>query len=315
MRTALLILYIYIASAINAQIAADSFGYFQRYHYTIGTNLIVQQDTLFVVSLPAMSTADSTSAYYGLLPQDTLLMGDTVVVANFFTDTLTTPHTVWVKIAHDNNNQGWLLEEQVNQTLHPINIISYAISVFSSIHTLVFVIIIAVFAAALFILRRRAVRRAARSIDALYSILPVVITAMLATLYESIQMFAPEVWEHYYFNPALNPIGEHILIAMFIVGVWLWLCAFAACVYESRRRLPVLPAVLHAAMVGISCILCYAVFMFTVRIYVGYALLLLFLVFFVTNLLRKSNNTYRCGHCNAVLHRKGKCPVCSAINE
>jgi hypothetical protein len=40
-----------------------------------------------------------------------------------------------------------------------------------------------------------------------------------ATVYNSIQHFVPETWEHYYYDPTLNPFEVPFILGLFIVCV------------------------------------------------------------------------------------------------
>jgi hypothetical protein len=291
------------------QEVSDSITYFQRYHYTIGTNLLVRQDTLLLVHLPAT----------GLM--DTLLQGDTVVVVEFLTDTVAVKDTVWVKLMTGFGREGWIVESEVDDALMPINLISLCIQLFSTFHNQLFACLLLLFLLYL-LFRRFSVRRKSRwllfrdsGMDILYPVALFFLTAFCAAMYESLQLFASETWEHFYFNPTLNPLAVPLSLAAFLVGIWLYIIVFIAAAEEAYRHLPLREALFRVAAYLVGCILCYLFFVWAVQVRVGYVLLPLFLFYFLRR-LRIAGRTpvYRCGQCGAFLRRKGRCRHCGTLN-
>ena len=99
--------------------------------------------------------------------------------------------------------------------------------------------------------------------------------AFCATVYESIQVFAPDTWEHYYYNPTLSPFKVPFVLSMFLVGLWLFLVVLLAVLDDLFRQLSPAAAVFYLLGLASSCIFCYFFFILTTHIYVGYVFLAL----------------------------------------
>ena len=65
-------------------------------------------------------------------------------------------------------------------------------------------------------------------IDSLYPLLLCLLMAFCATIYESIQVFAPETWQHFYFNPTLSPFKVPLVLSAFLMGIWLFIVVLLA---------------------------------------------------------------------------------------
>ena len=140
--------------------------------------------------------------------------------------------------------------------------------------------------------------------------------AFCATLYETMQVFVPDTWEHFYYNPTLSPFRVPLVLALFLSGLWAFVVVLVATVDVLFRRLPLTTAVFYLLGLASACIFCYFFFILTTGIYVGYVFLVLLAALFV-RVLRRSLHTslYRCGHCGEALSQKGTCPYCGALNE
>ena len=153
-------------------------------------------------------------------------------------------------------------------------------------------------------------------IDSLYPMLLCLLMAFCATMYESMQMFAPDTWQHFYFNPTLSPLHVPPVLAFFLAGLWLFIVVLLAAIDDSFRQLSFTTAVVYLLGLAACCIFCYVLFMFTTRIYIGYLLLAGMSWLFARRAWQSlSTPHYRCGRCGCKLLRKGVCPRCGAVNE
>lgn len=288
------------------QLTQDSLAYLYQYHYTLGTNLIVKADTLLLYQLPIAGK------------YDTLYRGDTIAVAEFMVLPSDSIDSIWVKVAHDQEVQGWVPEKSIDESFIPINAISTFITLFSSIHGTVFTALIALFA--LICLFRFSQKKKARlvfyhDIESAYPLLLCFLTAFCATLYESIQVFRPETWEHFYFNPTLNPFQTPFVLSLFLLGLWGIVIVLLAAIEEVFKMLRFSAALFYLSGLIAACIVCYLFFIFAARIYIGYPLLIYFFYRIVRKALGAHTYHYRCGRCGALLRKKGECPSCHAINQ
>ena len=284
----------------------DSLVYLYERHYTWGTNLEVRADSMRLELLPVKEA-------YCLLHK-----GDRVVVAEFAVHPGDSIDSVWVKLAHSQEVQGWLREADLKRCCVPDDSISQSIYFFSDTHAAYFMVVFALFVAVWLV---RAFRRKQlqmvyfNDIDSLYPLALCLLMACCATVYESMQVFVPDTWEHYYYNPTLSPFKVPFVLSLFLAGMWMFVIVLLAVLDDLFRQLKPAAAVSYLLGLASSCIFCYFFFILTTHVYVGYAFLAVFIGVFVGR-LRRSLRTerYRCGCCGGKLMRKGECPHCGAMN-
>lgn len=285
----------------------DSLVCLYEHHYTWNTNLVLHADSVQLVALPLKESFN------------TLYQGDRVVVAEFAVHPQDPVDSIWVKLAHSQEVQGWVRECEMKRAFVPADSISQAIYLFSDTHVPYFIVICALFVAFWLIrmLRRKSFRKSGfGDIDYVYPLLLCLLMAFCATLYETMQVFVPDTWEHFYYNPTLSPFRVPLLLSLFLSGLWTFVVVLVATVDVLFRRLPLSTAVFYLLGLASACIFCYFFFILTTGIYVGYVFLALLAVLFV-RVLRRSLHTsvYRCGNCGEALAQKGVCPYCGALNE
>lgn len=85
----------------------DSLTYLYERHYTLNTNLEVVQDSVVLACLPVKDC------------YNTLYKGDRVVVAEFAVHSTDSVDSIWVKLAHSQEIQGWIGEQEMMQAFVP----------------------------------------------------------------------------------------------------------------------------------------------------------------------------------------------------
>ena len=226
--------------------------------------------------------------------------------------------SVWVQLANDTSAFGWTRESLLLPRVMPDDPISEFISDFSGSHVIVFLVVIVVFAASYLlwsIFRRQARIVHFNDIDSFYPTLLCLIVAASAALYASIQLFAPQMWQHFYFHPTLNPFSLPPVLGVFLLSVWAMLIVALAAFDDVRHQLPAGEALLYLGGLAAVCAVNYIVFSLTVLYFVGYVLLAGYAFYALRQYLRHSRAPYRCGRCGARMRRKGRCPHCGAVNE
>ncbi len=285
----------------------DSLSCLYERHYTWNTNLVLHADSVRLVALPLKES------------YNTLYRGDRAVVAELDVHPQDSIDSIWVKLAHSQEVQGWLRESEMKQAFMPADSISQAIHLFSNTHVPYFIAVCALFVAFWLVrmVRRRPSGRARwKRVDGVYPLLLCLLMAFCATLYETMQVFVPETWEHYYYNPTLSPWHVPLVLSLFLSGFWLFVVVLVATVDVMFRRLPFVQALYGLLELATACIFCYFFFMLTTYIYIGYLFLLALFVFFVRCAYRLLHAPcYRCGSCGEILAQKGVCPYCGARNE
>ena len=176
----------------------------------------------------------------------------------------------------------------------PTDSISQAIYLFSDTHASYFIIIFALFVAVWLFraFRRKQLRMVYfNDIDSLYPLLLCLLMAFCATIYESIQVFAPETWQHFYFNPTLSPFKVPFVLSAFLMGIWLFIVVLLAVLDDLFRQLSPAAAVFYLLGLASCCIFCYFFFILTTQIYIGYLFIAVFVWVFLLSLIHISEPT------------------------
>ncbi len=285
----------------------DSLTYLAEHHYTLNANFEIEADSLPLGQLPIKGVFKN------------VYKGDRIVVAEFMTYAGDSIDSVWVKVAHNQEIQGWVRESDLLRSSVPVDPVSKFIHLFSDEHTVWFVGIFLVFI--VYILFRAYRKKQVKlvyfnDIDSIFPMLLCVLLAFAAMLYGTMQSFYPATWEHYYFNPSLNPFRLPPLLGMFIASIWLILVVALAVLEDLFRQVSAVNALFYLLGLLVVCMVCYLFFIYTTAYYVGYLFFLL-LIGRVTVRMRRSLGIYkyRCGNCGAKLRDKGECPYCGAFNK
>ncbi len=282
----------------------DSISFFTTHHYTQGYNFVVNQDSLQLL--------DDENNVISVMKNDVLVVADINIVP---TDSL---DSIWVKVARDQITQGWIHESEMLKAVSPDDPVSQFIDFFSDSHLLIFLAFFVVVAAAyglFYLSRRNAFIVHFRDIDSFYPTLLSLLVAASATLYASIQLFAPETWRHFYYHPSLNPFALPAILGLFVTSVWAIIIVGVAVLFDLYRRMPLGDAVLYLGGLAAVCAVDYVVFSLTTLYYIGYPLLIAYVCFAIWRYSKVSHVHYVCGNCGGQLTQKGECPYCHALNE
>ena len=291
----------------------DSLRFVREHHYSENFNFVVLSD-----SLPLLHQQPEEAVSMMLTDTFYVYRHDHLVVADIRIMPTDSVDSVWVNVARDQLTFGWIHENDLLNAVDPDDPISQFITTFSDTHVLIFLIVLTLVGFA-WLLRRAQKRKAHivhfNDIASIYPTLLTLIVASSATLYASIQMFAPEVWRHFYFNPTLNPFAAPPVIMAFLILVWAMLIVALAAGETVRMSLPFDEAAFYLlTLVGV-CLVVYIVFSITTLYYVGYLLLVAYAWFALRAYYRRSHCRYSCGQCGAPMHDKGQCPRCGTFNE
>jgi hypothetical protein len=261
----------------------DSISFYTTHHYTQNYNFLVRADSMPIIQqLPAEALSD--------MPVDTLMVykGEHLVVADITTVPVDTIDSVWVKVARDQQTFGWVHEKDLLAAVSPDDSISQFIDFFSDAHLLIFLAFCVMVGGAYGV--RRLLRKGARivhfnDIPSFYPTLLCLLVASSAVLYSSIQLFAPEMWRHFYYHPSLNPYALPWHLGFFVTSVWAILIVGIATVDDVSHHLPLGDAILYLGGLAAVCAVVYVVFSVTTLYYIGYPLLIAYCVFAVYRLM------------------------------
>ena len=239
-----------------------------------------------------ITAGDETMPMLSLVDSITLRKHDHLVVADIHTVPTDSIDSVWVKVARDQFTFGWIHESELLAAVSPDDPISQFIDFFSDAHLLIFLAFCVLVGGAYGV--RRLLRKGAKivhfnDIPSFYPTLLCLLVASSAVLYSSIQLFAPEMWRHFYYHPSLNPYALPWHLGLFIVFVWAVLIVAIATVDDIRHHLPLGESILYLGGLAAVCAFDYVVFSITTLYYIGYPLLIAYIIFAIHRLsLQKS---------------------------
>ena len=282
----------------------DSISFYTTHHYTQGYNFVVSRDSLKILEqqsemMPVpdiltseITTGDETMPMLSLVDSLTLRRHEHIVVADIRTVPTDSIDSVWVKVARDQLTQGWVRESDMLKSVSPDDPISQFIDFFSDAHMLIFLAFCVVVCGAYGL--RRLLKKGARivhfnDVPSFYPTLLCLLVSSSAVLYSSLQLFAPESWRHFYYHPSLNPWALPWHLGLFVSSLWAILIVTIATVDDLRRHLPLSEAMLYLGGLAAVCAVDYVVFTVSTLYYIGYPLLISYIVFAVYRLsLQKS---------------------------
>ena len=291
----------------------DSIVFARTHHYSHNYNFVVTADSLVLtLQMPEEAVSDLPTDSFSVKADERLAVADIRIIPN---DTI---DSVWVQLAHEQGLFGWIHESRMLDGVEPDEPVSQFISFFSDEHLLIFLVVfvlILVVYGMRKLLRRNAYIVHFNDIATFYPTLLAVTVAVSATLYSSVQMFAPEEWQEFYFHPSLNPFSQKGIIRLFLMSVWAILIVGMAAVDDVFHHLSFAEGMLYLLGLTGVCAVCYIVFTISTIYYVGYLLVIAYASFAFWRYLTRTKSNYLCGNCGKQIKKKGRCPHCGAMNE
>lgn len=263
----------------------DSISFSTTHHYTNKYNFLVFKDSLELMR-------QQPEEYISGLKVDTFAVKKNHLLV--VTDIRMVPQdsidSVWVQLATENNDFGWVRESKLLRRVVPDDPISEFIMTFSNVHLLIFLVVIVVITMAYLV--RKVFHSNGKivhfnDIDSPYPVTLVLLVSISAAFYGWIQSFEPEMWRHFYFHPSLNPFAVPHLLGVFLALVWAVLIVALACVDEVYHRLTFGEGLLYLGGLAGVCALDYIIFSVLSLYYIGYVLLFAYIYFAIKTYCRK----------------------------
>lgn len=262
------------------------------------------------------------SAFLELLPlKDSVCLhrGDRVVVAEFDVHPADSIDSLWVKLAHSEELQGWIRQSDLIDAFNSTDTVSQIIY-FLTHSCFQWIVLLFSLVVGIFFLRMGQKRKLnfvfRNDIQSLYPLFLCWLAAVGGTIYRSLADFAPALWRHYTFNPTLSPADAPGAIAAFLLCMWLTLLVTVASVGETFRYLSAGSGLLYLLGLSAASLFCFLFSVWTTgNAYVGYLFLLGLTVYYLVRILRSIGYGYRCGSCGKNLKKKGRCPHCGMVNR
>lgn len=248
----------------------DSLIFRLEHHYTINFNFLVKADSLMLIPRDGDLVQDTCHVYDGELVA--------VAAMNWQSDTL------WIKVAHDQMTMGWIPEQELLRGVTPDDPISEVLDALTGSRSIWMSALVAIGVVLLVVRQGRSrVLSAVKNggMPMVYPRLFLGLVALMASLYVSVQNFVPEFWQEYYFHPTLNPLILPSVMAMLMTVVWLVLITAIAVVDEVYHHLYFADGIAFLLeLLGIGMVV-YLVIGWTTLYYIGYLLLVAFIIFLV----------------------------------
>ena len=264
----------------------DSISFSSTHHYTNRYNFVVYADSLMLIR-------QQPEEYVNLLPTDSFAVRKNclLVVSDIRMIPQDRQDSVWVQLATEENQFGWIHESRLLPRVVPDDPISQFIMTFSDTHLIIFLVII-VLIGATYLIRKISHTNSRivhfNDIDSPYPTALVLMVSLSATFYATIQTFAPETWRHFYYHPTLNPFAVPRVLGFFLASVWAILIVGLACIEEVKNRLAVGDALLYLGGLAGVCALDYILFSISTLYYIGYPLLAAYFWFAFRCYLRRN---------------------------
>lgn len=227
--------------------------------------------------------------------------------------------TVWVKVATEHKTMGWITESTLLKHTVPNDSISELLRSLTNTRLLWMGGLLLLGILGVYLHRwynKKNVRMVKiNEMDSLYPFLFMMLIALLACLYSSIQNFAPEYWQEYYFHPTLNPFLLPPVMALLVILVWLIIIVFIALLMETYSHFSFARGVAYFLEIMGASMFVYLFISWTTRIYVGYFLFIVLVWFLWVLYNGYVKYKYQCPKCGEKVRSKGKCPKCGVILE
>ncbi len=290
----------------------DSISFYTTHHYSQNYNFVVEADSLELLQQQSIELGNEVS-----LPPVMVYKDDRLVVADIVMLPSDPVDSVWVQVARDEETIGWIHESDMLMSVAPDNLISRFIDSFSDTHLLIMLSIV-VLSLALFVVnslyRYNAKIVHFRDINSFYPTLLALLVSASAVFYSTIQLVDPESWRHFYYHPTLNPFSVPFHLGMFLSSVWAILIIGIATLDDIHRKLPAGQGLMYFLGLAAVCSVDYVVFSVSTLYFIGYPLLVAYIIFALWSYFMYSSSRYICGNCGHPLQEKGICPHCGVRN-
>lgn len=221
-------------------------------------------------------------------------------------------------MANSQDKQGWITDGELMWNFIPSDSISQFIYFFSN-SNLIFLAAAIVFVLVILLVwlgkKKYVPFILFNNIDSVYPLFLCLLVSASAVLYQSVQLFTPLDWLHYYFVPSLSPMGQPTLLASFLLSLWFIFIAILAVVDIVFKQLSSGSALVYLSGLVCVCAFCYLFFLFTTPFYVGYVLYAAFVFYFLYRVFKEIRFRYRCGNCGQKMKKRGECPRCGVMNK
>ena len=284
-------------------------SFFSLHHYSQNSNFIVVADSIVLIcQQPDELPFDSLTIY----------KDDCIVVADVMQLPINEDDSVWVKVARDQYTQGWISERKLLSMVVPPDPVSYFISLFSYV-PLLFIITTVLFLVITYYKKKVCNHDVyfvhINDIKSFYPTLLTVLIAIASVYYATLKMVDFETCRHFYFYPSLNPFDLPLQLCLLIMLSWLIFIVLIATIEEVFKKLNANNAVVYLIGLLMICLLNFLVYTILTPYYIGYFLLVIYILWSYKFVAKMFKNKFICGNCGQELIEKGVCPKCNYFNK
>ena len=254
----------------------DSMVFRLTHHYSENFNFLVKADSLTLIPREGDVITDTCRIY----------KGDVIAVAAIKIITNDSIDSIWVKVASNQQNMGWITEQELLKGTTPDDIISELLDALSG-SRFIWMSALVLFGVMAVILGKqkkegkKKVQVFFYEMNSIYPPIFLLLVAIMASLYASVQNFVPEFWQEYYFHPTLNPLVLPPIMASLVVAMWLVIITFLAAVDETYHHFYFLPGITYLAKLVGGAMIIYLIVSWTTLFYVGYIILAALFYYFL----------------------------------
>ncbi|MCH5176092.1 MAG: zinc ribbon domain-containing protein [Prevotellaceae bacterium] len=257
----------------------DSLVFRLTHHYSENFNFIVKADFLTLIPREGDLITDTCRVY----------RNDIIAVAAIKALPGDTIDSIWIKVASNQTTMGWISEQELLRGTTPDDPISEILHALSSSRAVWMSAFLALGLIAIIISRRKKhdmpkMLRFSELVSP-YPPLFLLLVAVMASLYASVQNFIPEFWQEYYFHPTLNPLILPPVMATLVVVMWLVIITFIAILDEIYHHLYALQGITYIAELLGLAMLVYIVISWTTLFYIGYLLLAILIIYLTKKII------------------------------
>ena len=276
------------------------------------------KDYNFILAIDSLVLQEDRPMHLLIMPETTdsvvVHKGEQLVVAQIEVIAEDSIDSVWIKVARDQMTQGWIHESRLLEVSTPDDPISQAIRAFS-LRSVAMLSVGCFFVVAILLACSRERRRFrivhVRDIASPYPMLLCLALTFATILYTSLLLFVPELWQHFYFHPTLNPFGQPAPLAMLLSMFWLIIILFIAAIDDIVHSLPFYGILGYVvSLMAVLATLC-LFFFFATQHFVGYFLWAVYAIAAIARYLLCHRARYRCSRCGTLLHDSGQCTRCN----
>lgn len=217
----------------------DSIAFSTRHHYNVGYNFICTADSIWLAPHPEGTTLNLDYPHEEVY----LYEDDDFVVTEIFRNpnvTKSSLDSIWLCVGSDGIPLGWISEYDLHHKTTPVDPISRFMDACSRLtncldklvgHNIIIILLICLIA-----FQMRASRTHILKEKSIYTSLLLLSAITSGCVLATIKCLTPELWQHFYYYPSLNPVGQPPMLALYLSTIWLSIILFLAIFFDLKDK-------------------------------------------------------------------------------